>query len=255
MALSARSRPQALDVTAVMGRARFRFASRLRGWVMASWQGLARGRALPAAVSTELAFERGERVLAVGRDPAGGYALIATDRALHHRDLAGGGSWSRLGWEQIARAGWDAAGGQLVIAGMSVTAPSRTVIPLRARGTVPEVVQERITHTRLGRWYLPAAGTRRVLIEARRRPVTGELLWFVAADAAAHDHFVVADADGHDHDSCDTGRQVERAIARLCADLGLTHLPGAVRSPDGPPESQRPLPMFPRELPGREHVA
>lgn len=243
MALSARSRPQALDATAVTGRAQFRFASRLRGWVMASWRELAPGRALPAAISMELAFERGERVLAVGRDPAGGYALIATDRALHHQDLAGDG-WSRLGWEQMARVGWDAAGGQLVIVGMSGIAPPRTVIPLRDRRTVPELVQEQITHTRLGRWYVPIAGTHRVLIEARLRPGTGEPLWFVAADA-----------DGHDHDSGDVGRQVERAIARLCADLGLTHLPGAVRSPDGRPESQRSLPMFPRELSSREHVA
>lgn len=111
MTLSARSQPRAPDATAALGRARFRFASRLRRWVTARWREAARGRALPAAISAGLAFERGERVLSVGRDPDGEYALVATDRALYHRALprrVDAGGWSRLGWEQIARVGWDA---------------------------------------------------------------------------------------------------------------------------------------------------
>ncbi len=223
MTLSARSRP--FDATVVLGRARFRFASRLRRWVAARWRESARGRALPAAVSAELAFERGERVLSVSRDRDGERALVATDRALYHRVLphrvdADGWSrlgWSRLGWEQIARGGGDAAAGQLVIiglagvAGLAGAAPPRTAVPLHRRGTVPELAQERVTHTKLGQWHLLVAGTHRVLVEVRRRPVTGELLWFVTSGA-----------NGSGSSNPDIGAHVERAIARLCTDFGIT---------------------------------
>lgn len=222
MTLSARSRPRALDATAVPGRVPSRFVLRLHGRVMARWRELARSRALPAAVSIALAFERGERVLAVGRAPDDGYALVATHRALYHRDQADAGGWSRLGWEQIARVGWDTAGGQLVIVGLSGIAPPRTVVPLRDRGTIPELAQDRVTHSRLGRWHVLVAGTHRVLVEARRRPVTGETLWVVISDANGRDH---GSGDGPGEDSGDVERHVERAIARLRADLGGTPWP------------------------------
>jgi hypothetical protein len=228
MTLSARSRP--FDATAVLGRARIRFASRLRRWVAARWREAARGRALPAAVSAEFAFERGERVLSVSRDRDGECALVATDRALYHRVLphrvlphrvlphrADADGWSRLGWEQIARVGWDAAAGQLVIigladvAGLAGAAPPRTTVPLRGRGTVPELAQERVTHTKLGQWHLLVAGTHRVLVEVRRRPVTGELLWFVTSGA-----------NGSGSSNPDIGAHVERAVARLLTDFGVT---------------------------------
>ena len=201
MTLSARS--GTLGAPEVLGRARLRFGARLRSWVAARLQHLVRARAVPAVAAAELAFERGERVLSVGHGPDGGCALVATDRGLYYR--AGGDGWSRLGWEEIARVGWDAEAGRLVVIG---PAPSRIVVPLRRRGAVPELVSERVSHSRLGRWDLLVAGTRRVLVEARRRPATGELLWVVLAG------------------DCDAG-EVRGAIARLGADLGLTQLPRA----------------------------
>ena len=198
MTLSVRS-PQ------VLGRTRLRFASRLRSWVAARLRDLVRARVVPASAAAQIAFERGERVLSVGHGPDGGCALVATDHALYHR--AGGGGWSRLGWEEIARVGWDAAGGRLVVVGLADVRPSRIVVPLRRRGAVPELVMERVTHSRLGRWELLVAGTRRVLVEARRRPASGELLWVVLAGEYSAD--------------------VERAITRLGADLGVAQLPQA----------------------------
>jgi hypothetical protein len=62
-------------------------------------------------------------------------------------------------------------------------------------------VAERVTHSRLGRWELLVAGTRRVLVEARRRPASGELLWVVLGGECSGD--------------------VKQAIARLSADLGV----------------------------------
>ena len=81
-------------------------------------------------------------------------------------------------------------------------------MPLQRRGVVPELAAERMTHSRLGRWDLLVAGTRRVLVEARRRPGTGELLWVVLSG------------------DCDTG-EIRGAIARLGADLGVTQPPWA----------------------------
>ena len=220
MTLSARSRPRALDAPAVLGRARVRFASRLREWVTSRFRHLVRARALPWAVSVELALERGERVLSVSRHADGGCALVATDRALYHRPGADG--WTRLGWEQIARVGWDPAAGRLVIIGLPGVAPPRTVVPLYRRGSVPELAADRVTHTKLGRWHLLVAGTHRVLVEARRRPATGELLWVVVSGPDGVAGAGSGSGDGDDG----IGRHVERAIARLGADVGLTQLPG-----------------------------
>ena len=231
MTLSARSRPRALDAPAVLGRARVRFASRLREWVTSRFRHLVRARALPWAVSVELALERGERVLSVSRHADGGCALVATDRALYHRTGADG--WTRLGWEQISRVGWDAAAMRLVIIGLPGVAPPRTVVPLHRRGSVPELATDRVTHTKLGRWHLLVAGTHRVLVEARRRPATGELQWVVISgpDAGAG----VGAGSGSDDGDDGIGRHVERAIARLGADAGLTQLPGPGLSLDRDP--------------------
>lgn len=217
MTLSARSWLRGLEAAAVPGWARWRLESRLPPWMAAQWRELARGRDLPAAVSARLGLERGERVLALGQACGGGCALVATDRALYHRGAArqaDAGDWSRLGWEQIARVGWDPSGGLLIVAGVATVAPSRTAIPLRRRGAIPEVAQERVAHTRLGRWLVPVGGTQRVLFEVRRRPVTGELLWCAVAGGGER---------GRGPVDVDLGARVDRAAARLCADLGLGH--------------------------------
>jgi hypothetical protein len=207
MTLSTRS--GTLGGPEVLGRTRLRFASRLRSWVATRFQHLARvvrARAVPAVAAAKLAFERGERVLSVGHGPDDGCALVATDRALYYR--SGGDGWSRLGWEEISRVGWDAAAGRLLVIAFSGAAPARIVVPLRRRGTVPELAAERVSHSRLGRWDLLVAGARRVLVEARRRPGTGELLWVVLSG------------------DCDAG-EIRGAIARLGADLGIAQLPRA----------------------------
>ena len=97
---------------------------------------------------------------------------------------------------------------RLVVIGLAGVAPPRIVVPLQRRGVVPELAAERMTHSRLGRWDLPVAGTRRVLVEARRRPGTGELLWVVLSGDGGAD-------------------EIRGAIARLGADLGVTQLPRA----------------------------
>jgi hypothetical protein len=153
-------------------------------------------------------LQRGERVLSVRRDPDGDYALVASDRALYHADEGDG--WSRLGWEQITVVSWDAAADELLIRGLDGLAPARTAVPLRDRGTLPELAQERTTHTRLGRWNLKLPGNHSVLVEVRRRPSTGELVWAV-----------ISASDGLDRDGADVTANIARAVARLGQHLGV----------------------------------
>lgn len=175
--------------------------------MVAGWRRIARRRAHLASLRAGLALAARERVLAAGAGPDGGYTLAATDRALYHR--AHGGAWTRLGWEQITTVAWDSER-HMVVTGLCA-AHARAVVPLRDRGTMPEIARERITHTRLGSWRVACPGDRSMLIEARRRPVTGELLWFVAADGGP--------------DSVQLRAHAEQAIARLSLASGLPRQP------------------------------
>jgi hypothetical protein len=133
--------------------------------------------------------------------------LVATDRALYHP--AGPDGWSRLGWEQIAGVSWETSPGRLVVSSVAGAAPARVSVPLRRRGTWAELAEERITHTRLSRQQVMLGGQQRAVIEIRRRPVTGELRWVLVS--------------GRDLDPGDPHlrHQIERAVTRVCADLGL----------------------------------
>jgi hypothetical protein len=214
MTVSAGTRPRAAGAAAVP------FTSWLRPRFKATWQNLTCDRGVDAAIEAKLEFERGERVLAADRDSGGQYAVVATDRALYHRaDCFGAGAdgWARLGWEQIARVGWAAAAGQLILTGAASVgaAPARIVVPLRQRGMIPELAMERVTHTRLGRWHLVVGGTSRAVIEARRRPATGELLWWVTYGG-----------NGLDPAGPDVRARAEQAVARLRAEFGALPQPG-----------------------------
>ncbi len=197
-------RTRGLDVS----RVRLRLVSQLREWLALAWRRLLGAWVLPADLRTQLEIERGERVLSVGHGPEGDYALVASDRALYHR--SGGDAWSRLGWEQITRVSWDAAADKLLISGLDGLAPSRTAVPLRDRGTLPELAQERTAHTSFGRWHVHLAGNRSVLVEIRRRPGAGELVWAV-----------ISASDGLDNDSADASADIARAVARLGEHLGV----------------------------------
>lgn len=215
MTLSAGSQPRGLHVNP----ARLRLTSQIHERLGAAWRRLPRARALPAGLRTQLAFQSGERVLSVRHDPDGDCALVASDRALYHRDAGHG--WSRLGWEQINRVIWDEAAGQLLIHGLDGLAPSHTVVPLRDRGTLPELAKERTTHTRLGRWRLQLTGSHFAVVEVRRLPGTGELVWAV-----------ISASDGLDTAGAGATADIARAVARLGERLGVCGPPSA--EPTGP---------------------
>jgi hypothetical protein len=188
----------------------FRFGYRLPGWLAARWGDLAADRTLRGDLRARLALDKGERVLTVARDPADACAVVATERALYHR--GDGNNWRRQGWERVSAVGWDAAGRRLVLTGLTDAGLGlqRTVLALVDRGCLVELASERITHTRLGRWPLVLPGGEPAIVEARRRPVTGELLWLVHLDGICWD---IRDRTVH--------ASITTAIARLGADLGI----------------------------------
>lgn len=194
-------------------RLEFRLGERLA----ARWRHLARRRSLLAAGCAGLAVERGERVLSACGDRDGGYALVATGQALYRR--TGPGCWSRVGWERVTRVTWNGEDGQpgcFVLTVLSGTEPARLVVPARERGVMPELAAERMTHAYLGRWTVPLGDGQHVLVEARRRPGTGQLLWAVLPGGCGRDL-----SDGG------VRGQVEQAITRLAAEFGVSYRPRA----------------------------
>ena len=218
MALSARTRRPSLNSEVIApGQAPSHRIARL---LMAWWLRLARGHVLPATLRAQLALAGGERALLAGRDPAGDYTLVATDRALHHR--TGSDSWACLGWEQITAVGWEETADCLVVTGVAGVAPRRTTVPLRRRGPWLELAEERITHTRLCRQHIPVGRHEHVAVEVRCCPATGELRWILVSHG------------GLDADDQDLDNRIERAVTRLCADLGIPPAPSYLRIRSGP---------------------
>lgn len=219
----------------------FRFGYQIPGWLAARWRDLAADRGLPTDLRARLALDKGERVLTVARDPADACALVATERALYHR--GDGNDWWRQGWERVSAVDWDTVGRRLIFTGLTDAGlgPQRSVLALGDRGCLVELASERITHTRLGRWPLMLPGGEPAIVEARRRPVTGDLLWLVHLDGICWDI-----RDGAVHAS------ITRAIVRLGADLGIpvqvsvdSTVPGRV---DVGPSGTRPAVQSPTRL-------
>jgi hypothetical protein len=180
----------------------------------ARWRQLASRRSLLAAGCAGLAVERGERVLSACRDHDGGYALVATDRALYGRTEPG--CWSRLGWERVTRVDWDGEAGVFCVTVLSRTGPARLALATGERGVLPELAAERMTHTYLGRWPVPLGDGQHVMVEARRQPGTGRLLWAVVPGGCGPGL-----GDG------DMRARVEPAIASLAAEFGVIYRPRA----------------------------
>ncbi|MEH1126444.1 hypothetical protein [Micromonospora sp. CPCC 206061] len=142
----------------------------------------ARGRVGPVP------FAPGERVLAAAT--ADGAKVVATDRALYHRD-------ARLGWERIARVTWEDGHG-LVLTGWSPDTPPRTVLAVPSAVPLLALARERIAWTALAVTRVELGPRRTVRVAVRRSPGTGGLVWLV---------------DG------DPGPDLDAALARLRADL------------------------------------
>ncbi|GAB3652070.1 hypothetical protein GCM10027589_09280 [Actinocorallia lasiicapitis] len=133
---------------------------------------------LPRNVSEALELHRGERALAHAAT-RGGSHVVATGVALHLPD--GDGGYVRLPWETVLGASWQDSW-------LHVRADDgEHHVRLDGAGSVPEVVQERVTATVVvnQRFTLPEGGVRivgRRPPKSKPSPARDELLWTLVFD-------------------------------------------------------------------------
>lgn len=134
---------------------------------------LGRGR-VPAHVRDALALHGHERVLASAVSGDADH-LVATDQALH---LPATDGYERIGWERVEQAEWSESELHLRVLGER---RARTY-PVDHPGSLPELVQERVTASIVVNEYVRLDGQRGVRILARRRADMRELSWSMVFD-------------------------------------------------------------------------
>lgn len=214
---SSRTAPVRPTVAVPLSLPRPRLAARLRrALTAAAWGPRARLRRAER-VHPDVVVGRGERRLATGYAPDGTVVLVATDAALHHR--AGVAGWSRLGWERVGGVAWDDETGCVAIFGMPGAGERTAVLRLRDRGMLPELAAERVAHTRLGCRQATLDGHGRLFVEVRRRPRTGELVWWAVSDGG----FACAGPGEAGPCGCPRGirEQIDAVVVGLRDDLGV----------------------------------
>jgi hypothetical protein len=142
-----------------------------------------------------------ERILAKGW--ADSQPVMITDRAFYWGLRTAS---TRIGWEQIARADWDAESSTLTIIGLLPGAPRKLMFQLR-RGEIAALVADRVAASQVisKRVDLDGVGSARVI--ARRKPGSDELVWLVAL------------ANGTSPHAPGVATAVDRAVAEVCQDI------------------------------------
>ena len=166
---------------------------------------------LPPAVAERLALLPGERVVAWGTGPGpepGTTAyVVATDRALHLPDWAGG---SRVPWDLVQRASWADGVLDVSVRDSPRARPRRVVVRLDDERELPVVVRERVEASIEVQQHLDLEGRPGgVAVAARRVSDTGELRWSLSFDPGL---------DGRDPA---LRAQAQQALAELRGALGL----------------------------------
>jgi len=162
-----------------------------------------------AAARAGAPIEPGERVLACGREVSGAM-VVATGHALYRQDgHLGSGSWSRLGWQDVDRIGWNDDAHVLTLTRLRGTGPARMVLHLPSHTPLVELASERITATILASAPVLSRGRVCGQLTARRRPGDDHVRWVFALwnPAASGDPALRT--------------RVYGAIAALEAELGL----------------------------------
>ncbi len=184
----------------------------LPAWLRASLHAwaprLARLRKTAAAIEAGAPIEPGERVLASAREMSGAM-VVATGHAVYRQDQQGAGSWSRLGWEDVGRVGWDDRAHVLTLTRLRGDGPPDMVLRLPGRAPFAGLASERVTSTVLASAPVLSGGRVCGRLTARRRPGDDHVRWVLALTdpAAAGDPALRARVSG--------------AIAVLEAELGI----------------------------------
>jgi hypothetical protein len=140
---------------------------------------------------------RSERVLVKYWGRSG--PIMATDRGFYWglRTAA-----TRIGWEQVARADWDAESGTLTMRGLLPGAPRELAFDVD-RGDIAALVTDRVAATHVVSTRVPLDGYGEASVIGRRKPGTDDLVWLVVLP------------DGRSPRAPGVDRAVDRALAAL----------------------------------------
>lgn len=142
--------------------------------------GTARER-VPAEVADAAGLERGERILAFGRD--GGTWLLGTRRALVI--LAPDGVATRLGWEQVQAADWDRDEERLRVSEVGEFGRPRAefAFALENPQRLLQLIRERVSASVVLQRGYPVEGKKGFKVIGRRSPEGGPIAWMHEYDA------------------------------------------------------------------------
>jgi hypothetical protein len=185
-----------------------RLVTRGGAWLRARVPPLRGLRKTAAAAAMGAPIGPGERVLTSVRQVSG--ALVAaTGHAVYHQD-GPGGSWSRLGWEDVDQVFWDDEQRALTLTPAGPPRSSPAVLRLPRSVPLVDFARERVTSTTIARAPVLSGGRVCGWLAARRPPGSDRVRWVLTVrDAAA-----CGDPD--------LQPRVAGAVAALEADLGLT---------------------------------
>lgn len=144
------------------------------------WMYLRRLAGAPSvrAEATGAPLAHRERVLTVLADVHDS-PIVATDRAIHYQlGPSGGGSWHRLGWEQVDDVAWDARRSTLTLLAPRFEV-HRIELDLARHDALVELARERVVATTLLRTRVPLDQHVAAIITARRLPGTDQVHWVV----------------------------------------------------------------------------
>ncbi len=184
--------------------------ARGRAWLCACRPRPAWLRRTAAAIGAGVPIEPGERVLASVRE-VGGTMVVATGHGIYRQDGSPEyGSWSRLGWEDVDRIGWDDGARVLTLTRLRGDGPPHMVLHLPGQAPLVELASQRVISTILASAPVLSRGRVCGRLTARRRPGDDHVRWvFTLWDPAASGDPALR-------------ARVAGAIAALEADLGLT---------------------------------
>jgi hypothetical protein len=117
----------------------------------------------PDDVRRQLSLRDRERILAWADDGAG-RLVVASELALHLQRNPP--EYSRIGWDQIERAGYD--GGVMAITLIPELSSSTLRVPVGAERELPVVIRDRVTASVVVDRFVPLVNDRGVRIVGRR---------------------------------------------------------------------------------------
>jgi hypothetical protein len=159
--------------------------ARARAWLRSTGGRQARPGRTSAATAVGAPIGPAERVLFMDHDLQGSL-LAATRAALYHQDGRGANRpWSRLGWEDVGRVGWDDRRHVLTLTGVGPGGIWRKDLALPAHTALVELARERVTSALLASTAVRDGDRVCARVTARRQPGSGTVVWVIVLNDAA----------------------------------------------------------------------